>query len=224
MLVDYGSDDDSGGDAGPSPSLSKSSIATPFTSKPTTQAAPLPTSASSSGFQLPPPKSNSRRRDGPVKIKVEAPKPSSEYDAPIILKKQRVDQSSVRTTGAGASSLLSMLPAPKMVQKTSVAPAKSTRVLGGGVKSNNDDPGVIMASDFVTTSEADSSNPKAEDSTLATSFMPSSIARNTPKVLPKQSSTGSKLPAPATDFFSLGAFKSPIFRVPGVVTIFLKVP
>lgn len=196
LLVDYGSDDDSGSDAG------EQSVTAP-PPPPPKPSGPMPKPAvasSSSGLQLPPPKSNSRRRDGPVKIKVEAPKPlSQDEESEKLSKRQRTDEPSMHTKGAGASSLLSMLPAPKT---TTISLPKPTRVLGGGSSSRNDDPGVVMHFEPVTSSEIESTS-TADDSTTVTSFVPSSTVRPKARQAPPKTAPP-KPAAPAVDFFSLG--------------------
>ena len=117
MLVDYGSGSESGSeDEKP---IVTSKVA-PVSSTPTTVV------KTSSGLCLPPPKSSTnganapsapsipiskpRRRDGPVKITLTAPKRApedDEADTPPARPTKRV-----KLEGAGSSSLMSMLPAP----------------------------------------------------------------------------------------------------------------
>lgn len=105
MLVDYGSDSDASGDE----QINK---APP---KPVTQTIkPKATPAASLSAALPKP----RRRDGPLKITLEAPKRSNE-DGDI---SEMRPVKKLKQEGAGASSLLAMLPPPK--NKNATLPKK----------------------------------------------------------------------------------------------------
>lgn len=208
--LEYGSDDDSDSETVELPK----SVAAP--------------ASSSSGLQLPPPTSKStRRKDGPVRIKIDALQPSTDSTraAEPAAKKARVEESASSSTGrgAGASSLVSMLsklPAPKAAAPPAAKPAQ--RVLGGGSVSSYDGPGVIMGADDWDYGETSSAAEVSSvvDTTPATSFMPASVSK--PKA--KTTSTGAatslvppslrpssiipkltpKPAAPAVDFFSLG--------------------
>ncbi|CCO26053.1 hypothetical protein BN14_00069 [Rhizoctonia solani AG-1 IB] len=84
-----------------------------------------PNSSVTSSLALPAPK---KRRDGPVRITVEAPKfDDADDDSERAQKKPRT--LGAGTKGAGASSLFSALPAPK--NATPILP-EPKRVLGGG--------------------------------------------------------------------------------------------
>jgi hypothetical protein len=105
MLVDYGSDSDGSGedqvkDVPPKP------VVQPAKAKP----AP----ASSLSASLPKP----RRRDGPLKITLEAPKRSVEEDGVSDTRPAK----KAKLEGAGGSSLLAMLPPPK--NKNATLPKK----------------------------------------------------------------------------------------------------
>ena len=104
-----------------------------------------------------------------------------------------------RTTGAGASSLLSMLPAPKQA-----APVPQ-RVLGG--KSG---PGLVFnapRSQFVNDKEANESL-TSDKASRSTSFLPPSLAKGKANISLEDEAAFSKPAAPSrpssVDFFSLG--------------------
>lgn len=177
------------------------------------------------GLQLPPPTNkSSRRKDGPVKIKINAPDPViSEAESGPLPKKLQTE-----TRGAGSSSLVSMLsklPAPKVAPR---AP-QPARVLGGGVKSS-DSPGVLVDLSHSDSNTPSSAIPDAgvgdqDPSASATKFLPSSIGRlkpkpappktplspslessltNTPQTTQSTSTPQLSTPTPVMDFFSLG--------------------
>lgn len=213
LLVDYGSDsDESDNDVkDPVPALAKTSAlaVTLPPPKPSTSMPSKSRTSAAGGLQLPAPRTN-RRRDGPVKIRVDLLKLSGSEDqlpskGP---KKPKIESSSSRTTkGAGASSLVSMLPAPK---KTSIDLPKPARVLGGGASSRNDDPGVIM--DTYSFDEGEESGPHTVDigeTKPVTDFLPPSMARSKPKPsVPAHKVAPPKPAAPAMDFFSLGRYRA----------------
>ena len=169
-LLDYASDDDSDAEAGTLSAVEGPGIRKESDSH--TAVVPIV-----DGFHLPAPKSN-RRRDGPVKIKVDLPKLNDTDDGP-----PRGPQKKSKTSGgpipkgAGTSSLLSMLPAPK---KEGVSLPKRARVLGGGLK-GSDIPGTTI---FVETNHelpvAHPSSTTVESSSTAPSglFVPPSMARS----------------------------------------------
>lgn len=212
-IDDYGSDSDSDVGETPASTASKPSalptqapLAKPSLSLPPPAAAPKP----SGGLNLPPPKS-SKRRDGPVRITVDLPKPKAPEDGEETASKPVIKEPGAKTKGAGASSLLAMLPKPKQAVPTLSKP-KPPRVLGGGASSSYDDPGVIMPFDFSNNHENDSKSTSSggdDSSTIAsTSFIPMSTTRPKPKSTPQGVNPPTpKLPAssaPAVDFFSLG--------------------
>jgi hypothetical protein len=105
MLVDYGSDSDGSGEDQVKDVLPKR-VAQPAKAK--------PGPASSLSASLPKP----RRRDGPLKITLEAPKRSVEEDgAPDARPAKKA-----KLEGAGGSSLLAMLPPPR--NKNTTLPKK----------------------------------------------------------------------------------------------------
>ncbi|KAH9946078.1 mitotic checkpoint regulator, MAD2B-interacting-domain-containing protein [Epithele typhae] len=177
--------------------------------------------SSSSGLSLPPPKT----KKAPKKIAIGLPALSrdadgdrSDSDERPAAKKPRLE------SGAGASALLSMLPAPK--NKEPIL-EKHERVLGGGRG-----PGLVFKSapsqpsKVTTVEEADEDEEADRQDTLESShaaileekpaekpalpFMPTSVARGKANVsveekhsVPIAQMTASS--APAIDFFSLGS-------------------
>lgn len=180
------------------------------------------------GLQLPPPTNkSSRRKDGPVKIKIDVLDPTvDESELRPLSKKPRTEVLSPR--GAGSSSLVSMLSklaAPKVV---TLAP-QPARVLGGGIRSS-DDPGLLSGSSCPEGGAPHLTIPDAEvggsqdSSASATTFVPSSLGKSKSKPplinppppslesLPSSTHSRSQFPhtalpnasVPAVDFFSLG--------------------
>lgn len=144
---------------------------------------------------LPPPK---KRRDGPVRITVEAPKFDDEdEDAQRIQKKPRTAPSTGGgTKGAGSSSLFSALPAPK---NTIPVIPEPKRVLGGG-----GGPALNFSSGAQKTVSLDSQASEAEESKSTSNglFLPPSMAKGKSKEAP----SGPVVPSTAgIDFFSLGS-------------------
>ncbi|KAI0665218.1 mitotic checkpoint regulator, MAD2B-interacting-domain-containing protein [Cubamyces menziesii] len=238
----YGSDSDNGSDNEttqqtlPAPSSAPLSSKLPGPAKKSTFSLPPPTNGSkaassskSSGLSLPPPKP----KKAPKKITIGLPSlpkddehDTSDTDDRPPAKKARLE------SGAGASALLSMLPAPK--NKAPVAPAPE-RVLGGGRG-----PGLVFktapsASARTTTVEdaedaEDNADPSdALDSSYAAileekveaktetkasiPFMPTSVKRGKANIsLEEKPSAPVSRPsvssAPTVDFFSLGSTPS----------------
>jgi proline-rich protein PRCC len=170
MLVNYGSDSDDSGDEQVSELPPSSNIA-----QVKEQAAPkiIP----SSGTTAPKP----RRRDGPLKITLEAPKRSAEDEAPLDARPAK----KARLEGAGSSSLLGMLPPPK--HKTPVAPKKNGETEIKPVAVSKGQPGDML--------NGDSYEDLATASSL-TLLPPSRIAKGKEKVVTSAT--------PLVDFFSLG--------------------
>ncbi|KAG8946469.1 hypothetical protein FRC04_011645 [Tulasnella sp. 424] len=232
-LDDYGSDAESDTSdsvkpvskpsAAPPQTKPKSSLASllPPAKKTGSIALPQPTKASSpspGGLNLPPP-TKSKKRDGPVKITVAALKPAEDDDADEPqAKKRRLDTDGEKRVGAGSSSLLGMLPAPKKAAPEK--PAELPKVLGGGGGGQD-----VSVADAPTMVGATQAAPEEDDPKLA--FLPPHLRkpRTTPAPsltktlgsgLPTyhtaaaSSSSGAsrtgapKLPEPEEDFFSLG--------------------
>jgi len=163
----------------------------------TTTTAPVPTKptiASKSGISLPPQKQAKR----PKKITIDLPKLNKGDDIKDEPEEPPTKKARVDGKGAGVSSLLSMLPAPKQA-----VPAKTPqpkRVLGGG-----------NAPALSFNSAHQSTNHEPDTSTVAKPnlFVPNSITRGKPNVSTEDSPAGPSRPrvAPSTaavDFFSLG--------------------
>lgn len=164
-----------------------------------------PATASKSGLNLPAPKSTkSKRKEGPVKITVEALKPTETDDEPQA-KRPRLDKP-VKATGAGSSSLLNLLPAPK--KDALAAPVVKPSVLGAA--SSGADHGVNLdASASVL--------PANDDENSDLSFLPPALRK--PRVRPPPAIGGQsqlkQAPGPAatvddeedgTDFFGICAY------------------
>ena len=220
-VEDYGSDNDNDSTPStsklpPSPPAKKSSISLPPPSKP-----------SGSGLSLPPLKS----KRGPKKITIGPPSlpghtndSENEGDESPAAKKPRLDSGS---SGAGKSSLLSMLPAPK--QKVPVI-APPERVLGGGkglglvfstykpsaapvsidTADEVDDPltkSHSPASVFTMNGDSEEEDSKAS----SVSFLPLSLKKGRSNISLEEGNAPPRPPsqvsaAPAVDFFSLGLF------------------
>ncbi|KAH7340255.1 mitotic checkpoint regulator, MAD2B-interacting-domain-containing protein [Rhizoctonia solani] len=150
-------------------------------------------SKSSNGSQgsslgLPPPK---KRRDGPVRITVEAPKfDDADEESERAHKKPRTQGAG--TKGAGSSSLFSALPAPK-----NAAPAlpEPKRVLGGG-----GGPALNFSMASTTSSDAQSTNQETKAISNGL-FLPPAMAKA--KAQAKAPPPTIETAAPV-DFFSLG--------------------
>ena len=139
MLVNYGSDSDDSGDDKVS-EIPTSPKAAQVKEGAASKAGSVP------GGQAPKP----RRRDGPLKITLEAPKRSAEDDGFPDTRPAK----KTKTEGAGGSSLLAMLPPPK--HKTPVAPKKKeeteTKIAGASKGLPDDDPEGNSYEDLATAS------------------------------------------------------------------------
>lgn len=219
-LDDYGSDDGSDSESSQVHGVSKG-----VKSRPAQATVALPSASSStftSALHLPPPtgKLSSRKRDGPVKIRIESLKSTdddidSRLPEPPI-KKSKTDSSSSK--GAGSSSLVSMLsklPAPKV----EVPASKPARMLGGGLASG-EDHGISTGSDYGSEEYSPypltTSSLTTEDVSPSTSFTPMSLTK--PKAKPSVSASDASKPplplknmTPAVDFFSLGQSTHSLF-------------
>ncbi|KAF8212207.1 mitotic checkpoint regulator, MAD2B-interacting-domain-containing protein [Mycena galopus ATCC 62051] len=181
-LGDYGSDSENGGDSdndAPTPSIP----------------AKLSKPAPSTKMALPPVKQKKKVTIGLPALKpVDGDEDELKDERPPA-KKPRLE------TGAGKSSLLSMLPAPK--QKNPVLPPPE-RVLGGG-----SGPGLVFNTSRRTFKDV-STESEAEPST-SFSFRPPSLAKGRSNISLEEGATNAPprtapkvSAAPAVDFFSLG--------------------
>ncbi|KAJ7452389.1 mitotic checkpoint regulator, MAD2B-interacting-domain-containing protein [Mycena galericulata] len=193
-LGDYGSDSENGGD---SDNDSGVLAALPKTSK----SVPISTP---SKMALPPPK----QKRGPKKVTIGLPTLNPVDDDGDDLKDERPVAKKPRLeAGAGMSSLVSMLPAPK--QKNAVLPAPA-RVLGGG-----GGPGLVFntpshAKGTPTMEASDDVEPSTASST-SISFHPPSLAKGRSNISLEEGTTNAPprttpkvSVAPVVDFFSLG--------------------
>ncbi|KAG9120440.1 hypothetical protein FRC07_004073 [Ceratobasidium sp. 392] len=182
-LAKYGSDSESDGESNSPPSKTAS--------LPTPSGAPKALDTkSSTGLALPQPK---KRRDGPIRITVEAPKFEDEDEEERVAKKPRTTPAlNGGTKGAGSSSLFSALPAPK--NATPAAP-EPKRVLGGG-----GGPALSFSSAPSVTSQLAAGEEKATANGL---FLPPSMTKGKAK-----EPLSTVAAAPAVDFFSLGSASS----------------
>ena len=193
MLVDYGSGSESG-------SEDEKPIVTPKAAPvPLTPTAVVKTSAIAG---LSPPKASingenarsasslpitrPRRRDGPVKITLEAPKRAPEDDeADTFLARP---SKRVKLEGAGSSSLMSMLPAPS--SKAPLPPPKKGR----------NSAKVAFERKLVLDELLDLKDKQEDDSTTketkATAFVPPSLIKGKARMEEKPAE-------PAVDFFSI---------------------
>ncbi|KAJ7449851.1 mitotic checkpoint regulator, MAD2B-interacting-domain-containing protein [Mycena latifolia] len=197
-LGDYGSDSENGSsdnetDVAPPPAPASKNV--PST---TSKILPLP-----------------RQKRGPKKVTIGLPTLHPREDDADDLKDQRPAAKKPRLeAGAGMSSLVSMLPAPK--QKNPVLPPPE-RVLGGG-----GGPGLVFKAPRPAaqeTAEGEQQSSEVADTTASStsvSFRPPSLAKGrsnisleegAPKAPPRTAPKVS--PPPAIDFFSLGATTTP---------------
>ncbi|KDQ18472.1 hypothetical protein BOTBODRAFT_52477 [Botryobasidium botryosum FD-172 SS1] len=197
-IVDYGSD-------GGSDSESEvASVPKPPPQPLSTAASDAPTKPKSTlGLSLPPPKTT-KRRNGPVKIMVELPKPASnegedEETEGRQVKKPRVEGSNgAPKKPAGSSSLVAMLPAP--TKKVASAP-RPPRVLGGGAAGDGS-AGVSLERLPISVNYGDSTEePSAGPQASSTAFLPPSMAKGKGKAVSEEKKPSS---TPPVDFFSLG--------------------
>lgn len=171
MLVSYGSDSEDSGDDNVSQIPSSSKVTQEQNVKAT------PKAGTSLASTLPKP----RRREGPLKITLEAPKRSAEDDRPVDVRPAK----RTKIEGAGGSALLGMLPPPK--NKTPVAPKKTTVVESKPLLSSNELLGDILGGDNEEDLEAASS---------LTLLPPSRISKGKERAVPAAE--------PLVDFFSIG--------------------
>ncbi|KAG1756710.1 mitotic checkpoint regulator, MAD2B-interacting-domain-containing protein [Suillus paluster] len=191
-IEDYGSDVDSDNEAPPTK--------VPAPSKPLGLSLPPPKSSGSSSLSLPPPTNIKTKRPKKIEITLPSlPSNDSDTDDRPPAKKPRITSSK----GAGASSLLNMLPAPTQPLPVKAKKGKQPeRMLGGG-----NGPGLVFRAP--TSVQEDGEGDAEEAQEASTSFLPASLKKGKSNValdredyrlptLPKVSS------APAVNFFSLG--------------------
>ena len=223
----YGSDSDSDSEA---PQVSTTPAQKPVASKP----------AAKSGLSLPPPSASGSKPSGlslpapkkkaPKKITIGLPtlpgepKDDDTNDRPPPAKKARLE------AGAGASALLSMLPAPK---NKNPIPQQPERVLGGGRGPGlvfHSKPAAARSATVEDAEEEEEAHEKNEvplgggimeevkDAKPAQSvpFLPPSLAKGRANVsteekhtISKAAAAAAKSSAPAVDFFSLGPSHTP---------------
>jgi proline-rich protein PRCC len=166
-------------------------------------------SATTSKISLPPPKP----KRAPKKIAIGLPSLRANgddvddlVDERPVAKKARLD------SGAGASSLLSMLPAPKQKNPTLPPPE---RVLGGGkgpsLVFNTPRPvAPVVPDEFISSDEPDDIVPIPQEAAKATiPFLPPSLGKGRSNISVEEGKPitqvrTQKPAAPAVDFFSLG--------------------
>ncbi|KAF5357970.1 hypothetical protein D9756_001534 [Leucocoprinus leucothites] len=231
-LDSYGSGSDNESD-NETQKATKPQVTSPSTttaSKPKLGRPPPSNGSSNSKISLPPPKSTKR---APKKIAIGLPAlPKDVGEEKDELESERPAPKRQKTSGAGTSSLLSMLPAPK--QKAAVAPPQE-RVLGGGKGPGlvfNTRPSIPSAQKVAPAEDGDegedeeenggeevpiqsTSTPSSGGSSLP--FLPPSLAKGKANIsLEDKPKVSVKPPlpsvsaAPAVDFFSLGNSKTTI--------------
>lgn len=215
-IEDYGSGSDNGSD-NESPAPKPAPVKVPMHSAKSSISLPPP-STPTAKVQLP----HAKTKRNTKKITIGLPTfstPQDEEDDD--LDDERPSAKRLRlTSGAGASSLLTMLPAPKQKKPTLPAPE---RVLGGGKgpglvfrtpqppASLEDDSDVhddlTQEAPYVPSEKAPS--PVPQDSTVPLPFLPPSLKKGRPNISvedekSKQRPQPTKKTVPALDFFSLG--------------------
>lgn len=170
----------------------------------------------------PPPQPASAKPKRPKKIAINLPPPQNDDDEPPT-KKPRITSSSGQ--GAGMSSLLGMLPAPKQALPVKKE-KKEERVLGGG-----GGPGLVFHTNKPA-EEGQSAHTEREVGAaddMSTAFLPPSISKGKANVSldtdgPRKITSISKpLPAPAPTFFSLDSVststRTPPPSAPSLATV-----
>jgi hypothetical protein len=156
---------------------------------------PVPTKLTStpkSAVSLPPPKQAKR----PKKITIDLPKPNKGEDGEDDPGQPPTKKARTDGKGAGASSLLSMLPAPK--QAVPAKPSQPERVLGGGN---------APALSFNSVPRPASDEPDTSTFAKQNLFVPNSIVRGKANVSTEDFAAPRPRAGPSTpavDFFSLG--------------------
>ena len=159
----------------------------------TATTAPVKAVSTKPGISLPPPKQAKR----PKKIVIDLPKPSEGNDMEDEQEQPPTKKARRDGKGAGASGLLSMLPAPK--QAVPAKPPKQGRVLGGG-------NGPALS--FGPAPQSSNDDPDSSAVAKPNLFAPNSVTRGKANVSTEDSVAGPSrprvTPSPAVDFFSLG--------------------
>ncbi|KAG2157172.1 mitotic checkpoint regulator, MAD2B-interacting-domain-containing protein [Suillus clintonianus] len=204
-IEDYGSDVDSDNEVSFTASLPKVKAKAPAPSKPSGLALPPPKSSGSSSLSLPPPTTTKTKRTKKIEITLPSlPSNDSDGDDRPPAKKSRITSSK----GAGASSLLNMLPAP--TQPLPIKAKKAERMLGGG-----NGPGLVFHAPASVQEDGEGDGEEA-----STSFLPPSLKKGKSNVaLDREDYKPQALPkAPAVNFFSLGTSPRPNSAVPSTST------
>ena len=180
----YGSGSDSDSDA----------ETTTTTTAPIRSAPVKPTTTQKSTISLPPPKQAKR----PKKIAIDLPKPNKGDDRGDDPEQPPTKKTRTDGKGAGVSSLLFMLPAPKQVAPAQ--PPQRERVLGGGN---------APALSFTSAPQSAHDGPDRLTVAKPNLFVPNSITRGKANVSTEDSEAGPSRPratssAPVVDFFALG--------------------
>ncbi|KAK0459760.1 mitotic checkpoint regulator, MAD2B-interacting-domain-containing protein [Desarmillaria tabescens] len=187
-LEDYGSGSESDGETETKPQTSSGIISQSLK--------PQSKTTSSSSIALPPPRTKKRIAIALPSLKSVKDDGDEEEISKPVAKKPRLE------SGAGTSSLMSMLPAPK--QKNPI-PAPTERVLGGG-------KGQALSFNLPSAPSADEGEGEAPGPGPSIPFLPPSLAKGRSNISleeerPKPAAR-TAAPAPALDFFSLGASSS----------------
>jgi proline-rich protein PRCC len=234
-IEDYGSDNDSENEQLtvqspliPSPASTATATAPPSSKKSSISLPPPSNSKHSNSLSLPPPKTKRMKKItiGLPALPGDTNDDDRDEDERPVAKKPRLE------SGAGASSLLSMLPAPKQKAPTAVAPE---RVLGGGkgpglvfntsrpsttptpINVLDEDTDVLgMPSDDRTATDMESDGKYLK--TSAVSFLPPSLKKGRSNISVEEGkappgTTPQISAAPAIDFFSLGSSLSKLFYI-----------
>ncbi|CAE7213604.1 unnamed protein product [Rhizoctonia solani] len=164
------------------------------TTAPLAKDAESKTNGSSAPSIVPPPK---KRRDGPVRITVEAPKFDDDAGEEVERAQKKPRTLGTGTKGAGSSSLFSALPAPK--NATPILP-EPKRVLGGGGG---------PALNFSTASTSGAQSTDQNKSSINGLFLPPAMAKAKAKAPAPAIES-----APSVDFFSLGSTNNAAPSVP----------
>jgi hypothetical protein len=192
MLVDYGSGSESGSED-EKPIVTSKTAPVPSTRATAVDPSgvlslPPPNASTDRGNALPSPSLRNlrpRRRDGPVKITLEAPKRAAEDDGADTLARP---SKRVKLEGAGSSSLMSMLPAPSS-KAPLPPPRKGKDSASVGLQPNS-------ALDELLRPKTKQGEESAVTEAKATAFVPPSLVKGKTRVNEEPGE-------PAVDFFSI---------------------